>query len=524
MKKFLLLGALLIGATVIGELQAVTATSRSYFSMPSRFRQAMPVYVSMFRNDRILYKETPDDCSWWRGGSFEAVVYGGNVTLEGSEKLARYFLPPGCINNCLNVREEAATITDTAPGKNLEATHFNIVTNNHNFASRICIKPEHNVVGVGFALKKVLKYDSEGLARWWFEAMVPVERVETKLNLCETVINNGGGPLSSELGLDNSPHVPNMTAAFKQPSWKFGRIDNNCNRKATGVADVMLMIGYNSIITPIATLNSWVGGIIPTGTKIDYRVASELFPAVVGNNYHWGFCFGGSVGFTICETDGWCASYLFDSAGRYLFAGNEVRSFDLIGKPWGRYQATYSSPEQASQAATSGNIYSGTSGINVFTKCVQVIPHFNADLNTAILIEKFRSCGDVWLTELGYNVYTRQSEAINFINCNATRGLALKAVQGEGSTTTARNIKDNYPGCSSTFENAYKQISLCDVDLESASHPAFLTFTLYGAFGYQGSPERPFFVSIGASYEAAVKAVNTAIDRWTAWGKIGFSF
>lgn len=510
----------------ISTILADTATSRSFFSMPPRFRSATPVYVSMFRNDLLNYSR-PDanSCSWWQGGAFQAVVYGGRITCEGSEKLARYFLPPGCVGNCLRVRETDENNNDTILDKNIESTHFNVVTQNRNFASRICITPEHDVVGVGFALKKALSYDCDGYTRWWLEFLVPVERVKTRLNLCERITNNGGGPLVDELGLDNSPHVGSMTEAFAQKNWKYGRIqDDSCVRREVGVADVIFKLGRNTITTEMCSLNSWVGAVIPTGTRIDRKVASQLFPAVVGNNHHWGFAFGGSVGFKLCQWNDWCLSYLFDSAGRYLFANHQFRSFDLIGKPWSRYQAVYANPQEASLANVNENAFSGTSGINVFTRCVEVTPHFNADLNTAILIEKLGRCGNVWMAELGYNVYTRQSEAVNFDCCNVTDGIALKAVQGKGSTSRARNIRENFPGCSSSFEDAYREVTLCDVNLESAAHPAFLTFTLYAALGYQGEPDSPYFVSVGASYESAVRAINTAIDRWTVWGKIGFSF
>ena len=60
-----------------------------------------------------------------------------------------------------------------------------------------------------------------------------------------------------------------------------------------------------------------------------------------------------------------------DNDTRYLFSNHQVRSFDLIGKPWGRYMSTYKTSEEAAFAQTTLNENSGTSGINVFTQCVR---------------------------------------------------------------------------------------------------------------------------------------------------------
>ena len=112
----------------------------------------MPERVSFFRNELL------DECQGF-GGALEGVLYGGNISDQGSAKLADFFLPSGCHVCCLNVKEfntereaNPANTDDGSALKDLEARHFNIRTVNETFASRICIKPKQNTIGIGFVL------------------------------------------------------------------------------------------------------------------------------------------------------------------------------------------------------------------------------------------------------------------------------------------------------------------------------------------------------------------------------------
>ena len=63
-----------------------------------------------------------------------------------------------------------------------------------------------------------------------------------------------------------------------------------------------------------------------------------------------------------------------------------------------------------------------------------------------------------------------------------------------------------------------------DLDLQSAATPCLLSHTIYGALGYRWDErKRPPFTSFGASYTFS-SSNNAVIDRWTVWGKVGFSF
>ena len=479
----------------------------------------MPERVSFFRNDLL------DECQGF-GGAIETIVYGSQLTDEGSLKLARFFLPPGCATCCLNVKEfnsekegrNPALTDDGSPSKDIEARHFNIRTTNETFASRISFKPEQKKVGVGICYKQTLSHKCDGSTGFWLEASLPIERVENCLNLSEKIENDGGGPLK-ELGLDNSPRVGSMKEAFTQKNWRFGRIPKKkCSK--WGVADIELKFGYHSFNCDTCTINSYLGFIFPTGTRVRSKT---LFEPIVGNNHHFGMSLGNCFAFEVWNKNRYSVRLNVDTDTRYLLSNNQVRSFDLIGKPWSRYMETYGTSESAAAAANVSNENSGTSGINLFTRCVRVTPHFSFNTTTGFLLSKHTDCAS-WLLEIGYNFFARQAEVLELQCSNTISRSALKSVTGEGFTAIARTIKDNFRLSDLSFNQRYQSISNCDIDLESASHPGTISNIVYTTLGYRWERECPCFLALGASYEFAASELNAALDRWLVWGKLSISF
>lgn len=541
MKKFIVISCTLAG--VITSAQAALTTSHTFFSARPNFQSASPERVSFFRNTLL-----DESCCNGIGGAFQIVFYGGRTTDRGSEKLVRYFLPPTCNSCCLGVKEyneDFETSLNNAAGpnsvgnsadydrtKDVEARHFNIVTlggtgqvTTGSFSSRACFSAEQSKFGIGFNYLQRLSCKCDGSTGWWAEFSLPVERVKNKIVIREVIENDGGG---SDLkpGLDGAQHVNNFKEAFRQKNWNFGRINSDCSKDKWGVADIEVKFGYNTFTNECANLNGYIGFVAPTGTKVRAR---EVFEPIVGNNKHWGVMFGSTAGFTFVSKCNWDIEWLIDYNTRYLFSNHQVRSFDLNDKSWSRYMEVYSSPEQASQAFTDSDASAGTSGINVFTTCFKVKPGFQGILNNAWL---FKWYGDCWtgLFEVGFNLYARQAERLEIDCCGVLEGVALKSVKGRGETTTARTIKSNYenPGADIstgvTFAARYLELSDCDIDLESASHPAVISHTAYATLGVKGEGNCPYFAGVGASYEFQQKEINSALERWTVWTKFGLTF
>ncbi len=500
----------------MGIIKTGNITSHTFFSMRPNFQSAMPERVSLFRNELL------DECQGF-GGALEIVPYGGQLTCEGSVKLARFFLPAGCHTSCLNVREvnastESSPLADNIPSKDLEARHFNIQTVNGTFSSRVCFKPEQSKVGLGICYKQTMSHKCDGTAGFWFEGSLPIERVESGIKLCETILDNGGGAVD-ELGLDNSPRVGSMRAAFAQPNWKHGRIPHKKCHK-WGVADIELKIGYNSFNCTTCNMNSYIGMVFPTGNRVRSRT---VFEPIVGNNHHFGVSFGSSLAFDMWHKGCYTVKMYIDGDTRYLMSNHQMRSFDLVGKPWGRYMETYKNSNAAAEAFNTLNANSGTSGINIFTRCVRVSPHFSTNSTTCLVLSKDADCRS-WQLEVGYNFFARQSEVLELPCSTLISASALKGISGEGSTTLARTIKSNFRLSDVPFNQGYEFISNCDIDIESASHPATISNIFYGTLGYRWERECPAFLAVGASYEFTAAEVNHTPDRWLVWGKVGLTF
>jgi hypothetical protein len=244
---------------------------------------------------------------------------------------------------------------------------------------------------------------------------------------------------------------------------------------------------------------------------------------VIGNNRHFGVILGNTIGFDLWTKYCYNFHMYIDGVTRYLLKNHQIRSFDLVGRPWSRYMEVYRTSEDAATAAATQNANSGTSGINVFTRCVRVRPHLSSTINTGFVLSWQRDCAS-GIFEFGYNFFARQSEVVELDCSTSIANVALKGVNGVGTTTAARTIKYNFPASVFTFAERYQALTNCDIDLDSAAHPATISYTVYATLGYKWERECPFFIALGGSYEFAVNEINTTPDRWLVWGKCGFTF
>lgn len=438
--------------------------------------------------------------------SFIQIVPLGGHSL-GSQDIAEYFLPSG--KSTLLVAE------DLAPGsamRDLAASHFNIKTKEGTFKSDLTFHASHQFAGFGLA------YRQQFAERWWLELGTPFLRVEQTFRFKERIRDTGGGPVR-ELGLDNSPRVGCMTAAFKQPNWRFGKINKRLKLVKEGFADLELKCGYQARADERVRLYGYAGFIFPTGNKPS---STFVFEPIIGNNKHYGVLYGSHVGLAA-----WCCgehvlSLAIDLQARYLFSNHQIRSFDLKDKEFSRYIESYRNPEQAQQAFVEKDPNSGTSGINIYTKRVKVIPGLSLSFLSAFLYNY--KCLEV---EAGSYFFARQAENIE-INWN---GLAdIKNVTGKGETNRARTMSEDFPGSAIPFQGSthdkrvtgYQPLVGRNIDSASPATPAVLYYTAYLSIGcYVLDGDYPTLIGIGASYQAPA---TRGLSQWMSWGKVAVQF
>ncbi len=504
-------------------------TSRSYLAVRPLFQSASPEMISGFRSDRLHAKE-----DGWHGAA-QAVVFGSKSAND--RDLARYFFPfcktelvvEEFFTSTSSGTSTAATLPTSSEPLDLLANHFNIFTNNHDFKSKISIRPQQSVVGVGFQGRKAFCMNEEKGRGFYTSFSFPVQRVKNNLKLQEDIIRDGGGANTTR---DRGTAQGNMIDALTQDSWDFGKIKKGSMSK-TGVADIEFKVGYEWIQEDPFHLESYLGILIPTGNKPNSKF---LFEPIVGHGRHWGIMFGNSLGIQIWSDEAKDRSLRVEYAShsQYLFRNTQCRSLDLFCKPWSRYIEVYRNEDEANTASTLASqlaVDFATAGINVLTIPLKVRPGFSHNMTTAAV---FTTNG--WQFEGGYNLYCRQSECLK-LSCPWQEGPAIKYANGAGKTNPVRDITGNArlenivvnstPGTGNRValgDYKYNFIKESDLDLISASSPAVLSHTVYVALGYRWDDyDYPTFVNAGGSYEFN-KGNNAGIERWTIWGKIGFSF
>jgi len=200
---------------------------------------------------------------------------------------------------------------------------------------------------------------------WWFEISSPLVRVKNDLRFDEKVIEDGGGAALAVTGFpDDFEFLGTMREAFQQKAWKFGKIAM-CGSDQTkwGLADIELKIGTQWVNTDKCSLETYMGVLVPTGTK---PKAKFLFEPIIGHNNHWGIMHGGSAQFEVWakEEDGKKLEFMLDAHGKYLFSSCEKRSFDVKCKPWSRYMEVYKDKAQATEAGAANLVLMSSPGIS----------------------------------------------------------------------------------------------------------------------------------------------------------------
>lgn len=485
---------------------------KTFFTNRPLYQTARPEYVSGFLNDKMV--AAADGI----GGAFEAVLFGGKAT--NTRNLASYFMP-----NCktlLHVSETSGT------GVDLLATNFGIHTVNGTsgvgapFVSNICFNARASEFGLGLHYLQGFCFNDDRSKFWYVDISTPITHVNSELLLTESVVTTGGGV---DAFASTSTSVANMTQAFRQAAWCFGKIDSCASHGLTRLADIEAKLGYQWVYSDAAQMASYFGIVIPTGNKAK---SEYLFEPIVGNGKHWGVMFGSQGGFNVWNScnDKYHLQFSFYTNAEYLFQNKQMRSFDLKGKPWSRYLAVYADEAAATAAAAlPANVQANlTPGINVFTQHVKVQPRFQYNLTTMWTLSS--DCG--FLGELGYNLYAREKECVK-LDCSWATGPAIPAIANQGNTNPVRNITGNdilNTEVTSIPLEAYTEslILASDLDLDSAAHPAILSNTVYGSLGYQWADMcNPLHMNIGGSYEWAGKDF-AVMNRWTLWGKFGVSF
>ena len=239
------------------------ASSKTFFFVRPLYQSVRPELISGFRNEQAGTREDG------RGGTIDIVPF-GSKTGKG-HRLASYFMPYG-----KTVLQASDSTADGFPGgsADLDARQFGIETSDDAFKSAICFSMNQSVAGLGLHYIQRFSWLDDLSQGWWFSASSPITHVKNNATLAEK-IESQGIPETT---------ITNMAQAFRQPAWRYGKVDN-CTHTKTGLADIETKIGYEWRPCEQGYGALYLGALIPTGNK---PRATYLFEPIIGHNHHWG--------------------------------------------------------------------------------------------------------------------------------------------------------------------------------------------------------------------------------------------
>lgn len=515
-------------------------TSHTCFFARPQFDVGTPEFLSFNKYQRWQNDQTDG------GSSLQIVPFGGSSVK--SAKLGGFFMPFGSneaiVDGNINFTENA-----------LLPQHFNIfsvhytpaaasatgITNlSQAFFGVIKTNPRQTVTGLGFVYDQQFYWHNDLF--YFFSISSPLIRLKNNMHLEEVIANDGENifydvpPIVTEKTNLDSPMF-SMSKALQQDNWLYGKIDNK-SRKKTALAFIQTKCGASLRYRDDFILEPFIGFTIPTGNQPN---AEYIFNPVIGNGGHFGLLWG--TGFELFlwqnQPESMDLTFNADLVMQYLFRTKQYRSIDLKNKPWSRYIEIYKDYNQANMAFNTIDVLSkaflSSPGINLLTQELYVKPGFNCALNISLAFNQTNECRG-FNGEIGWNLYAKQTERVWLVHKFETQA-AIKDYVGSGLTNAARNMSENqllneasrlnlgaagFPAdVLSVYD--YSVIREKDLNLSSATHPSFLTHTIYGIIGYHYDEfPMPVLTGLGISYEFS--RTNNALDRWLMWSKLGVSF
>ncbi len=333
--------------------------------------------------------------------------------------------------------------------------------------SIILISPERRVVGAYFDYHQDFGFCNH----LWLDIKLALYQATHNLNARETCLSIADPTSCTPLGYLSSSLL------------RFGRI-SLCPLKKTGLDDIEVKLGYNFFnCDDNSYLGIYASVLLPTAPK---PTGEFLFEPLVGRK-HWGVGGGINGAREMYRSEDISLTILTDFSYQYLFKGREIRSLDFTEGQLTRFMiANTNLPTTIAP----------TAAINLTTFNLEVTPRGIINFWLAAHIQHCK-----WHTELGYNLWWRQSEKICFQECQQSNctDLGISGVNG------------------------FIPITLNNLNLASASHPKTLTNKIYLAFSRDiQTCRRLMNIGLGGAYEFS-RNINS-LGQWGIWINAGVAF
>lgn len=312
---------------------------------------------------------------------------------------------------------------------------------------------------------------------------------------------------------------------------------SNCNQHSTAVTNLQILLGTKYLRDEDTHIITGTGIIIPF---VEQNKNYLMFEPLNGFGTHLALTAIALFQFPLVVKNDIARSricFFFEFENNFLARDHQLRTFDLIGKPYSRYMKLLDRATNTTVPAT-----------NALTIRSRVEPYNVFNMATGFRLKYKNATG-----EIGYELWARPSERITpepkqawddsrygiaFINEDGV----LAKINGGGAIVpidpatengqTASQSTINYvaapdgvvtlfPALAFTQKNQY--ISFLDLDNMSASARGAIVNRAYMTVGIgQKGQCRDFFANIGLYIESSQR--DSALSMWGAWGKLGLAF
>ncbi|MGC2310939.1 MAG: hypothetical protein WA432_04930 [Candidatus Babeliaceae bacterium] len=401
--------------------------------------------------------------------------------------------------HCQNVLSVAGDATDPSllNTRDIRAEWLGLPST---FSGKFTVHPSQEQTFVQIVVKKNLYFwfPYNFFKTWWVSLSIPFVHVRNNLHFTTFDTQNPG---------TGFPH--NLTDAFTQPAWCFGKMDHR-SRTKNRLAEIRFTLGNVFLNHDDFLLASYSALSFPLAKK---QRPNFIFSPFGGANGHIDWVFGFLLELPCYEDCPAIKSIFFATLeNHFLLKNHQWRALDIrhpIGthNEYSRYLLLRLPNDPTTVPA-----------VNIFTERVQVRPFNIVDLATGFRFEK-----DAFNVEAGYHLWAHQSEQIKLLrsNCEGTRPLIEQfGIAGSGTGSASQSsINQQVDDPSGQFVTLLRD----HLDLSSGASRGGFTQGAYIALGYlyEGVKHR-YFGSLGVFYDKP--NTNTALEYWAVWVKFGGEF
>lgn len=484
MKKLITLTLLL---AIPDCIYSIITTNKTFMSVPTANSYVPVKYTTWHR----ILKQGSSSESPWHGTLQVAPFY---KRSNNCGKLGKYFG-----TNFKNVLNVSSVGSDTDIQNDLII--HDITTT---LTGKLKLEPRQTDYGAIISYNQELNNIHDGL---FLRINLPVQHIEHDLHATVTderkIVLSGSCKGILDYFSGNYVNLNNPNKQDKLTSAKISCIDTH-----TGIADLELILGYKLADKKEHQLTGALKLLLPTGN----RPSGEfLFPAIVGNNRHWGFGAYLDSSMNVVKGENYCLECLLYVDFIYLFKSDEKRTLGFrngqlrtqgiedtpVHMPWAHYLL----------GGENGKM--GTFPLaNILTRDVSVTPGGKVEGHASFAYHKNNTTFD-----FGYSFFGQEGEKVS-VKCwpNDTYGIA----HPDYPTNVAFDVTNDLYVVGGPIQKD-------KLNLETATTPAIVKHSVHGALGYTLSEwNNPLMMGVGVSFDWTQD--NTTPTGYTIWAKVGATF